>query len=75
MDKNTKLLEDIFSREITRLDNISKEGNMEMSHIDMLLKLVKSYSSFKAREEIPKDHLSDLTDEELEELANGNNQG
>lgn len=67
MDKNTNKLEQIFSREIDRLNELSKENPLDMDQVDILLKLVKAYGSFKSREQEVEEE-STLSVEELEAL-------
>jgi hypothetical protein len=69
MDKNTKTIEEIFTREINRLNALSEAGNLEAEHVSILLSLVKAHASFKAREDKGKDTLDDLSNEELERIA------
>jgi hypothetical protein len=66
MDKSTKILNEIFQREIDRINDLSKEGPLALDQIDALYRLVKSYSSFKSRFDQEVDELSDLSIEELE---------
>ena len=66
MDKATKILNDIFQREIDRLNEKSIGDPLEPQDVELLYKLVKSYSAFKSRLEDEPDELDDMSVEELE---------
>jgi hypothetical protein len=67
MDKGTKILNDIFQREIDRLNERSIVEALTAEEVELLYKLVKSYSTFKSRLDDEVDELDTLSTEELEE--------
>lgn len=67
--KSAALLQDIFDREIARLNELSKEAPLDMADIVRLEKVVAAYSKFRAqdlKDEAGLDHLP--TDELLKQV-------
>lgn len=69
------LLDEIFAREIARLDEISKERPLNMDEIKALETLTRALKSYQAPTVKSADPLEGLTTEQLLEIVGGDNGG
>jgi hypothetical protein len=71
-----KLMQDIFVRELERLDKDSREGPLEIEDVRKLECLARAWRSYcAAKIEKEADDLSEYTTDELLAIARGETQG
>lgn len=70
MQKTSKQIASIFSREIERLDQLSQQAPLDAADIGRLSMLVKALATYEPKELVPVEiGLDDLSQDELERLA------
>lgn len=66
---SAKLLQDIFDREIARLDGASRAGGLSAQELRSLDTLISAYSRYRHQNLLPTDDMSEIpTDDLLSQL-------